>query len=422
MINIQIKKDCTGCSACAEICPKKCIDMKADEEGFLYPVVNEKNCINCSMCEKVCPVQNTHFEPENDYPPAYLGYVTDRKDRIRSAAGGGFFALAEFFIRRKKGIVFGAVYDDDYNITHCCTENIDGLLKMQKSKYAQSDPKKTFSEARSFLKNGRYVLYSGTPCQIYGLKSYLKKTGCDQNKLFCIDLSCHGVPSPKLLKEYLDYQKRSHGSEIREFKMRDKKLIKNAYNQGFCINFENGDNYFAGHSQDLFGRCFWGEISSRPSCYDCSFKTVWRVSDITLGDCWFFDRFVSHEKDDFGVTMFLVHSDKGQQLLEECDDIKYYEADSEKLIKVNGGMIFSSAIPHPKRDEFFTRLGSEDFEQLVKSFFPDRSLSLRRRIQIFFENRGIRFEIIRKKNRQKRMDAIIKSKVIPKSAMGKKEL
>ncbi len=420
MIDIVNKEECTGCSACANICPKKCISMKVDNEGFLYPQVDVEVCVACGLCEKICPVIMAEFESRNSYPDAYLGYVKNEKDRENSAAGGGFYAIAEMFIKKYDGIVFGAVYDIDYSVYHSYTEDITGLHKMQKSKYVQSDPRESFTEAKKFLKEGKSVLYSGTPCQIYGLKSFLKNENTD--KLYCIDLSCHGVPSPKLLKEYLEYQKDKHNSEIIDFRMRDKWLLKGAYAQGFGIDFESGEHYFESHKKDLFGRCFWGEISSRPSCYECPFKTVWRISDITMGDCWFFDRFVKQENDTLGVTMMLVQSEKGHELLNECSSLVYYDVDAEELIKTNGGMIFSSAVKHPARDNFFNGLGKIPFEEHVKSFFPDRQESYKEKLKHVLFYKGIRLEPFRKLSRMIRSTKRIKSSSVPQNAKGIKKV
>ena len=416
MITIYDKSKCVGCSACASICPKKCITMKEDEEGFLYPLVDQQICVNCGLCEYACPVYSVHFESRSEYPDAYLGYTYGKADRIKSAAGGAFYTLAKSFIELYHGIVFGAVYDENYRVYHGFTDTVKGLRPMQKSKYVQSNPGQTFLMVKEYLEQGRYVLYSGTPCQIYGLKSFLDNL--DTDRLFCMDLSCHGVPSPKLLREYLAYQKQNHGAEIVDFRMRDKQILRGAYAQGFGIAFSDGTHYFQSHGKDLYGRCFWGEIASRPSCYQCPFKTIWRESDITLGDCWFFDRFIRKEKDDLGVTMMLVHSQKGQKLLKQCTELIRYPVDAQKLIQVNGGMVYSSADQHPLREEFFKGLGKAEFSGHVKRFFPDRPDTFKVRIQRIMEKLGIRLEPLRRLSRSRRMKQILKNSKIPESAKG----
>ena len=416
MINIENKSKCSGCSACYSVCPQNAITMTDDEEGFLYPKVDKNKCINCGACKKVCPILNTSFYPKAVLPNAYLIYDTNSDWREKSAAGGGFSSVARYFIEKYNGIVFGAIYDENYNVFHKSFDTIEGIKKFQKSKYVQSNVQDTFKEVKENLLKKRYVLYSGTPCQIYGLKSYLGDLS-DSDFLYCIDLSCHGVPSPKVFKEYLSFLQKQENSRIVSFEMRHKKLKKHSYEQGFSILFENGVHKFFSHSEDYFGRCFWGEISSRPSCYQCHYKTVWRISDITLGDCWFFNSFLPSEKDTLGVCMALVQSSKGDRLLEEIESLKKYRVNSEDLIKANGGMIYSSAIENVNRAEFFKRLGNMEFGELVDTYFPIKKKSTKQIMIEKCEDYGIRLEVFRRISRNKKLKERLK-RVIPNNALG----
>lgn len=415
MINIIDKKECTGCTACEQSCPVKCIKMLPDEEGFMYPQVNEDLCINCGKCDKVCPVQNGETILKKEFPNAYLIYDKDKDWRVKSAAGGGFGALARLFIEKYNGVVFGAIYDSDYTVYHHFTDTISKLENMQKSKYVQSELRDSFSYVQKYLNEGRYVLFTGTPCQIYGLKSYLGSLS--QEKLYCIDLSCHGVPSPKVFKKYLNFLEIENKSKIDKFVMRDKKVSKNKYEQGFGITFKNNNKQFNSHTKDLFGKCFWGEIASRPSCYSCEFKTVWRISDITLGDCWFFNCFIPNEKDDLGVTMALTHTNKGLNLINECIKLKSYEVDCESLVKANGGMIYSSAIENENRNLFFEELDKLEFKELVSKYFPEKKLGKKQTIIRFIDKSGIQLECLRKISRRKKLNERLKRE-IPKNKLG----
>lgn len=416
MIKIVHKSKCTGCTACAQICPISCITMKRDEEGFLYPVADESRCIACGSCDKVCPVSNTSFLPKAGYPEAALIYDKELEWRKRSAAGGGFAVLARYFLEYYKGIVFGAAYDENYYVCHMEVETLEALPQLQKSKYVQSDLKDCFKCVKQHLEHDRYVLFSGTPCQIYGLKSYLGKQA-ESDRLYSIDLSCHGVPSPKVFEKYKLALEEQEKSQIICFTMRDKKFKKDAYDQGFGITFANNKKKFLSHSQDMFGRCFWGELISRPSCYCCHFKTVWRSADITLGDCWFLNCFVPEEKDDFGVTLALMHSEKGKKLLNENLYSAVYPVPSELLIKANGGMICHSAKANEKRTVFFEQLDQRPFSALVDELLPVQPLSSRQKILKVMDRLGIRFNLLRKKSRQKKLAARLKM-VIPDSAKG----
>ena len=413
MIQIDDKAKCSGCSACASICPTNCITMKEDSEGFLYPYIDSEKCIHCNNCNEVCPIKNTSFHKKDGYPDAYLGYSKDNTLRVNSAAGGGFAAIATWYIQRYGAVVYGAAYEGNYHVKHVCIDRVEDLYKLQKSKYVQSELGDVFSHVKERLQENRYVLFSGTPCQIYGLKSFLDHS--DMNKLLCIDLSCHGVPSPLLLKKYLEYLEKNNG-KIKTFIMRDKKLKANTYEQGFGIEFYSGKKLFNSHVQDLYGRCFWGEIASRPSCYQCHFKTVWRAADITIGDCWFFNCFVPEEQDRMGVTMFLAQSEIGKATLEACDLLKLYKVPAEAIIKANGGMIYSSASPNCNRAVFFERLGKEDFKRLVDELIPEKR-NRYKVIQSGLEREGIELKHLKKFRRHRLLKDRLK-RVIPISALG----
>ena len=418
MIQITDKTKCMGCGACSQSCPKNCIEMKADSEGFLYPEVARDQCIDCKRCEQVCPVLNTSFVPKNGFPDAYLVYDTDPEWRKRSAAGGGFAAIAREFIERYNGVVFGAIYDDDYKVYHTMTDSVDGIKAIQKSKYVQSETRDAYRLAKEELRGGRYVLYSGTPCQIYGLKSYLGALAEDE-KLLCVDLSCHGVPSPKVFRKYLDYLTRSENSALTSFAMRDKQFSKNLYTPSFKATFENGKTRWTTHKDDYFGRCFFGEVVNRPICYQCPFKTVWRAADITLGDCRYFRSFVPSEHDSLGVTLSYAHSEKGRRFLEENPKLRSYPIDAEASIKVNGG-IYKCPKPHPRRQEFFERIDREPFEKVVDSIVPVKPLSTKEKVKEYMNRCGIRLEFLREKSRKQRLEKLLNNKIYP-TALGERK-
>ena len=211
MIEIKDKKNCCGCSACYSICPKNCIEMKADREGFLYPKINKDLCINCGLCETVCPIINK-VEEKVFEQEGYLVQNKDEKVREESTAGGAFTAIAKYVLE-KKGIVFGVQYDENLNVVHSYVENEIDLKLYRNSKYVQSKIGKTFKQAKKFLDEDRWVCFSGTPCQIEGLKKYLKK---DYNKLITVDVVCHAVPSPLVWEKYLEVQRKKYGNNIKK--------------------------------------------------------------------------------------------------------------------------------------------------------------------------------------------------------------
>lgn len=354
MIN---KKDCCGCTACVHICPVKCIQMLEDEEGFLYPVINKDKCINCNKCEKVCPIEN--IECGNAETQTFVGYNTNEEIRKKSSSGGMFSAAAEWILRNN-GVVFGAAFNDNFEVCHIAAQTEDELAKLRGSKYVQSKLENTYPQVLQCLENNRKVLFTGTACQIAGLKKYLNN---DYENLYTIDVLCHGVPSPKIWKMYLDYQKKRHDAEIEKIDFRSK---KNGWkNYSVNIHFADNQQYCADFYEDKFVRMFLDNIDLRPSCHNCRFNEVPRISDMTIGDSWGIDGYMPDMDDDKGTSVILVHSLKGRQMLKsvsKCLNIR--EACLDKALpRTAGGRM--SAVMHPNRKKFFKSVSKgESFDGL----------------------------------------------------------
>lgn len=418
MINIIDKSKCSGCSACMSVCPVQCIGMEPDGEGFLYPKIIEKSCIGCGKCEKVCPVLNLSYSPKSSFPKAYLTYDDNLEERIASAAGGAFTAVARNFIEKYQGIVFGAAYREDFSVHHIGIETIEELSLLQKSKYVQSDMEDCYTRIHFFLKQGRYVLFSGTACQIYGLKSYL---GCEYEKLYCIDVICYGVPSPKIFCRYLEFMSQKYG-HINKVIVRDKEIKRKRFQMGYGILFQSGFKYFARHSIDPMARIFYGKIASRPICYKCPYKTIWRISDLTIGDCWYGSEFIPGYVDRYGITLALCQSDKGMKLLINNKYIVKYEVPTEEIAKVNGGMLYSSCQKPNNREQFFLDAFSMEFGLLADKYFPIKREAFKSRIRRWLIDLGLLPEVINHKVRQKNIQNMIKNRVIPSEAKSLAEL
>ena len=371
MIEIKDKAECCGCGSCLQVCPVNAISMQEDEEGFLYPQVDSTTCVNCGACSEVCPVSNVIRKMRmGPLPMTYLGFDSDTKSREKSASGGAFIAIARSFINIYKGVVFGAAYDQNQKVYHTFSDNITDLHKFQKSKYVQSESYQSIALVGDYLKNNRYVLYSGTTCQIYGLKSYLSFMGINTERLFCIDLSCHGVPSPKVQREYIKDIEEKYSEKVRSLCNREKIVMKMTYQNCYSVTLSNGMKLIKPFSEDPMARCFFSGLISRPSCYNCAFKAIWRQSDLTLGDYWFWSEISKNHEDRFGISLILCQSNKGDKLIHECEGLELTIIDSENGIKCNGGMLYKSDRVNPGRGGLFQKLGTLRFSELANIYAP----------------------------------------------------
>lgn len=368
MINITEKSNCCGCSACVQRCPTQCITLKEDEEGFLYPQIDKNECIECNLCEKVCPLIN----PFEKIPPIKVLAVKNRneEERLASSSGGVFIALAKYVISHN-GVVFGAVFDEKWEVKHIYAETIEEIKSMMGSKYLQSRIENTFSEAEQFLKQGRKVMFTGTPCQITGLKKYLRK---EYSNLLTVDVLCHGVPSPGVWRKYLNElpiptntvqqtdnvsSERNISSIISDIEFRNKTLNGwKKYNVLIRRNpsLTNGNSILLSsiYLKNSYMRGFLSNLYLRPSCYQCRCKNGVSHSDLTIADYWGIDKLMPEFDDDKGVGLVLLNTKRGEDVFSEFNmDIRLSSLEDAK--QLNGG--FKEHITqHPKRIFFFKEL------------------------------------------------------------------
>lgn len=348
MVVIVDKKKCCGCSACFQKCPKHCIEMIEDEEGFLYPRIDSKQCVDCGLCEHVCPIKEEK-EMNEQISEAYAAYAKDNNLRHNSSSGAIFSVLAKEVLNRN-GVVFGVAYDDHFATHHIYIDNISQLHLLQGSKYLQSRIEDTYKKAEYFLKQGRVVLYTGTACQIAGLKRYLGK---EYSNLFSIDVLCHGVPSPKVWRRYLDELQEKYNSKVQQVFFRNKETGWKNYS--INISFENKCEYKSHHRDDIYMKLFLHDICLRPSCHECQFKKFPRVSDLTLGDCWGIEKHMPDMDDDKGTSVIVVHTERGKEMLEYIKaDIELKEGDLDTLLPPTADSR-KSVFPHINRKSFFER-------------------------------------------------------------------
>jgi len=360
IITIIEKKNCTGCYACVTICPQQCITMKSDSEGFWYPAVDKESCLDCSLCEKVCPILQK--EQVKNEPKAYACYNKNEEIRMKSSSGGLFTLFAEQVIDHG-GVVFGAGFDKENKVLHSFVETKEELRKFRGAKYVQSKIGDTYKKAEKFLLQGRQVLFSGTPCQIGGLKSFLQK---DYDNLICIDIFCHGVPSPKVWKKYVSYREIRADAPVRNITFRRKNNGWKRYSIAFSFN--NNMEYENAFDKDLYMQAFLHNICLRPSCYACNFKTLCRQSDITLADFWGIENMFPEMDDDKGASLVLINSRKGELMFGKIlNQMILKEVDINKAVSYNLAAI-NSVKQSPQRNNFFSKLEQLPFDKLVKKY------------------------------------------------------
>lgn len=368
MIELKKTTDCCGCGACMQVCPVQCINFMIDAEGFEYPLVAKEACIACGLCEKVCPVIN----PRTAIPPIKTLAAKNINEDIReaSSSGGAFTILAEKIIDQG-GVVFGAVFDSEWAAVHCFTETKEGLAAIRGSKYLQSRMGDNYKIAEKFLKEGRKVLFSGTSCQIAGLKNFLRK---DYPNLYAVDIICHGVPSPKVWKAYLAETIQRLTAEhcspitISDISFRNKitgwKYYSVVIKGTTLANSEELILLAEKVDKNSFMKGFLRDMYCRPSCHQCPSKNFTAGADISIADYWGIRRFYKEFDDDRGVSLVFINTDKGGELF-DLSQTQYIETEYAQAIAGNKGIEVSSK-PAINRRKFFSLLGKLPIEQAIK--------------------------------------------------------
>lgn len=332
---------CSGCEACINICPKQCIKMERDEEGFLYPTIDLTFCIKCNLCREICPIKKDNkFNIESRI---FAVYHKNKKIHMESSSGGAFTAFAEKIIK-KEGIVYASCFDELNLVKLKRIEKIKDLSYARKSKYVQSEMGKVHIQILNDLNLGKNVLFVGTPCQCDSIKNFLKMKNVNIDKLYLIDIICHGVASPIIWKEYLNYQSICQESDIKSVDFRDK---SNGWTpMKMKIIFKNNKIYEKYSNLDGYYRLFFGHYIIRPSCHSCHYTDIKRVSDITIADFWGIKNIAPELFDEYGVSMVLSNTEKGKkmiQLIKEdvvmnevfCDNLADYQPNLAKPTSKN---------------------------------------------------------------------------------------
>ena len=369
------EKRCTGCGACKFACPVGAIEMVADAGGFLYPTVDRGKCISCHLCDTVCEKAN-----QPALSPAYKVFALKHKDetvRSKSTSGGAFHLIAETFLN-KGGIVYGVAFDGDWRVVHVRIDRPEEIMRVQRSKYVQSDLGDTFAEVAEDLKNGRRVLFSGTACQCSGLRSFLEVRGTGTDGLFLCDLICHGVPSPKIWEEYVAFRKRK--SDIKAIDFRNKDRSWRDFRMAITYPKKTG---IYRQNEDYFMVLFFHNLILRESCYHCAYTKTERASDFTLGDFWGIEDYYPAFSDDKGVSVLQINSEKGyEELKNELDKTEHMEVTVDKVQSGQPNLVHPTK-RNEKVDAFWRDYRDKGFKYVLKKYADRTVLGVLKRKYLF---------------------------------------
>lgn len=383
MISIKDKTHCCGCEACVNRCPKHCISMVEDNEGFLYPKVDTEKCIGCGECEKICPFLHQGQERNPKYTVATFN--SNLPIRLSSSSGGVFSQLAEFVINQK-GVVFGASFDSHWKVQHIFVENLEDLPKLRGSKYVQSRIGDSYKRVKTYLRENRQVLFSGTPCQIAGLKRFL---GREYDNLMTVDVACHGIPSPKIWNLYLSElaNRLLPDSVVTGVNFRDKFNGWKSYHMQVSMEtLSEKKFYYVPFYDDWYMKAFLKNLILRPSCANCPARCGKSGSDLTIADFWGIESLCPDLDDDKGTSIVLINSPKGKELLGILHN-RFEEIDYSAICRFNPCFV-QSFTPHPFRQVFFKKVNASKSVADVMKLALSNSLYLRikRKILLFIHN------------------------------------
>lgn len=390
MIEIQDKHKCCGCEACVQICPKQCISFIEDEEGFHYPHIDKTICIDCGLCDNVCPVIN---QSESHIPPKVYAAKNTNEEELQKSSSGGIFILLANEMLRQDGVVFGVKFNEKWEVVHDYAETEEEVQAFMGSKYVQSRIGNTYAQAKEFLKQGRKVLYTGTSCQIAGLKNFLRK---DYENLLTVDVICHGVPSPKAWRKYIDEIKENarkgknsvssplihsiskadaSNVQIESISFRDKRTSWKKFSFALTLAKTSADGkkntVSLSHifNEDPYMQLFLRNLILRPSCYQCPAKNGKSQSDLTIADFWGIEKCYPNFDDERGVGLMMVNNEKGNQVIQSLP-LKLLEVTFEDAIASNPSYISSVAEPQKRKQCFkYLNFSNKTLSKIVEIIF-----------------------------------------------------
>lgn len=346
------KETCNGCTACAYICPKKCIEMKSDDEGFIYPVVDESKCIHCGKCLTAC--SNTKEQNNKIVPIPYAIINNNENVLLNSTSGGVFYALLKELFSKQNAVCYGAAYDDNLVVRHMRAETLEDSLKFMGSKYVRSDIEGIYEKVKEDLKSNKKVLFTATPCETQGLYTYLKR---DYDNLLTCDIICHSNPSPKVLAKYIKCLELQNNTKVKKITFRSK---SNGWsNPTPVIELESGRTF----EETTYSKAFSRVMISRPCCSECVFTKPYKVADITIGDFWGVEKLTNIKDWNKGTSLVLANNKKGQVAVEALKGVTKYELDNSLDYFMYNH--HAPEKPHRNRDKFFKKLDNTKDEEII---------------------------------------------------------
>lgn len=343
------------------VCPQEAIEMRSDERGFLYPQIDSQKCIDCGECREVCSF-NSDYDKSSliSSPQVYAVKHKDEAIRMKSRSGAVFMACADYIINEKKGVVYGCGFIDNLEVAHRRIDSQESLHELQGSKYVQSDMLDCFEKVAEELAEGRYVVFSGTPCQVAGIKGYIDSQNQASDKLFTFDLICHGVPSPKVYRDYRSFMEKAHNKKIKAFDFRDKAYGWSTHIES--LTFEDGQKI----SQKYYTELFYMYTAIRPSCAKCPFTNTKRAADITLGDFWKVGEVIADFDDDKGVSSILVNTNKGIELFENVKEkLEFNELELGDAMQPR---LKEPVVLSAQTEKFWRDYEKNGFEYIIKGY------------------------------------------------------
>ena len=360
MISVIDKSNCTGCGACSNICPQNCIQLRIDNEGFKYPIINQKMCINCNLCEKVChEVSNS-----NIFNNFLMTYAYSNTDEIRmNSTSGGFFTKISDFIIQNNGVIYGAAYDETFNVIHTRATTVKIRNKQRGSKYVQSNMDNIFISIENDLKNNKIVLFTGNPCQVSAVLSYLRLKRIDCKLLITCDFICHGITSPIIWKDYLSFIEKKYNDKILSINFRNKD--KGWHTPQLEIVMKEHIQKLT-EKKDPYYNLFYSNCILRPSCHKCNYSKKERVSDFTMADCWGIEKSPPEFDDNMGLSFIMINTPKAKKLF----NIMKMDKDSIDIDinDINQPHLNHAARESKKRDKFWEEYKNKGSVYVIKKY------------------------------------------------------